>query len=104
MSLYDKIVAIYPELKVEDFHPIDGVITIQDDSDGFGPYIAKWEHPTLAQPSDETLGITRNAANVIIEGEVIAEVPAIAAVVSDAPLDMSQFRTEPEEDEQAGGA
>ena len=104
MSLYEKIVAIHPELTADDFHPISGTILLQDDSDGFGPYIAKWEHPTLAQPSDEDLGVTRNPANLIIEGEVIAEVPTIEAVVSDAPLDMSQFRTEPEEDEQAGGA
>ena len=104
MSLYDKIVAIYPELTAKDFSSWEGTILLQDDSDGFGPYIAKWEHPTLAQPSDEDLGITRNAANVIIEGEVIAEVPAIETVVSDAPFDMSQFRTEPVEDSQAGGA
>ena len=90
MSLYHKIVEIYPELTVEEFHPVTGVIMLRDDSDGFGPYIAKWDHPTLAQPSDETLGITRNAANLIIEGEVIAEVPAIEAPVV--------------EDSQAGGA
>lgn len=104
MSLYDKIVAIYPELTVEDFHFMTGVILIKDESDGFGPYIAKWDHPTLAQPSDEDLGVTRNPANLIIEGEIIAEVPMIEMVVSDAPLDMSQFRVEPVEDAQIGGA
>ena len=77
MSLYEKLVAKHPELKPEDFHPATGTVLLQDDSDGFGPYIAKWEHPTLPQPSDEELGITRNAANVIIEGEVIPEVPVI---------------------------
>jgi hypothetical protein len=71
MSLYEKIVAKHPELTVEDFHPITGSILLQDDSDGFGPYIAKWEHPTLAQPSDSELGIKRNPENVIIEGEII---------------------------------
>lgn len=94
MSLYDKIVALRPELKVEDFNPIHGVITIQDDSDGFGPYIARWEHSS-AQPSDEELGITRNPASLIIEGELIANVPLLDAVVSDAKLDMSQFAVEP---------
>jgi hypothetical protein len=71
MSLYEKIIAIHPELKPEDFHPATGSILLVDDSDGFGPHIAKWEHPTLAQPSDEELGITRNPANAIIEGEII---------------------------------
>ena len=79
MSLYEKIVSKHPELKVDDFHPVTGTILLQDESDGFGPYIARWEHPTLPQPSDEELGITRNAANVIIEGEVIPEVPALEA-------------------------
>jgi len=102
MSLYDKIVAKHPELTVDDFHYATGTIMLQDDSDGFGPYIAKWEHPTLAQPSDADLGITRNAANVIIEGEVI-EAPTM--MIGEAePTDMSQFRMEPAEDTQIGGA
>jgi hypothetical protein len=54
MSLYDKIVAIYPTLTVEDFSPF-GTIVLQNDSDGKGDYIAKWEHPTLARPTDEEL-------------------------------------------------
>ena len=32
-----------------------GAITLQNDSDGKGDYIAKWEHPTLAQPTKEQL-------------------------------------------------
>ena len=75
MSLYDKIIALRPELKPEDFNSWEGTIQLRDDSDGFGPYIAKWEHPTSKQPSDAELGITR--ASVIIEGEVISEVPMI---------------------------
>jgi hypothetical protein len=31
------------------------VITLQNDSDGKGDYIAKWEHPTLAKPTDAEL-------------------------------------------------
>ena len=53
MTLYEKILAIYPELTFEDF--VDGVIRIQNDSDGKGDYIAKWEHPTLPKPTDEQL-------------------------------------------------
>jgi hypothetical protein len=52
MTLYEKIKAIYPELQDADFMT---VITLQNDSDGKGDYIAKWEHPTLARPTDEEL-------------------------------------------------
>ena len=53
MSLYEKIIALYPELVAYDF--ADGNIILQDNSDGKGAYIAKWEHPTLAKPTDEEL-------------------------------------------------
>jgi hypothetical protein len=52
MNLYEKIMALYPNLIQQDF---DTVITLQNDSDGKGDYIAKWEHPTLARPTDEEL-------------------------------------------------
>jgi hypothetical protein len=52
MMLYDKIKTIYPELTERDFVT---VITLQNDSDGKGDYIAKWEHPTLARPTEEQL-------------------------------------------------
>lgn len=55
MTLYKKIITIYPELKQEDFLPLVGVILLQNDSDGRGDYIAKWEHPTLPRPTDEQL-------------------------------------------------
>ncbi len=55
MSLYDKIIALYPQLTDEDFAPSMGTIMLQDDSDGKGPYIKKWNHPTLAKPTDEEL-------------------------------------------------
>ena len=51
-TLYEKIKAIYPELQQQDFM---NVITLQNDSDGRGDYIAKWEHPTLARPTEEQL-------------------------------------------------
>lgn len=50
--LYDKIKQIYPELTDNDFFT---VITLQNDSDGRGDYIAKWEHPTLVRPTEEQL-------------------------------------------------
>jgi hypothetical protein len=54
MTLYDKIIALYPELTIQDFNPLTGTITLQNDSDGKGDYIAKWEH-TLPRPTDEEL-------------------------------------------------
>jgi len=53
MTLYEKIIAIYPTLTFEDF--VKGYIVLQNDSDGKGDYIAKWEHPTLARPTEEQL-------------------------------------------------
>ena len=55
MNLYEKIKQLYPELEDKDFLT---VITLQNDSGGKGDYIAKWEHPTLARPTDEQLGTT----------------------------------------------
>ena len=52
--LYEKIISIYPQLTSEDFNP-RGTIQLQNDSDGRGDYIAKWEHPTLAKPTEEQL-------------------------------------------------
>jgi hypothetical protein len=52
MTLYDKIKAIYPELQAADFFT---VIRLQNDSDGKGDYIAAWDHPTLARPTEEQL-------------------------------------------------
>ena len=52
MTLYEKITTIYPDLTQEDFLT---VIHLRNDSDGRGDYIAKWNHPTLAQPTQEQL-------------------------------------------------
>ena len=54
MSLYEKIIVIYPELTEMDFMT---VIRLQNDSDGRGDYIAEWNHPTLPCPTDEQLGV-----------------------------------------------
>lgn len=58
MTLYEKIIAIYPQLNISDVlqNPFNnGTIILQNDSDGRGDYIAKWEHPTLPRPTDEEL-------------------------------------------------
>jgi hypothetical protein len=53
MTLSEKIKTIYPQLEDNDFLT---TIRLQNDSDGKGDYIAKWDHPTLAKPTDEQLG------------------------------------------------
>jgi hypothetical protein len=52
MTLYEKIMALYPSLTDKDFMT---VITLQNDSNGLGDYIAKWEHPDFPKPTDEEL-------------------------------------------------
>jgi hypothetical protein len=43
MSLFDEIIAIYPELADGQFFA-DCTIMLQDDSDGQPAYIAKWDY------------------------------------------------------------
>ncbi len=52
MTLYDKIMTLYPSLTTHDFMT---VIRLQNDSDGRGDYIREWNHPTLPRPTDEQL-------------------------------------------------
>lgn len=43
-SLYDQIVAYYPELLDDNDVFIDGTITLRNDSDGIGDYILEWNY------------------------------------------------------------
>ena len=52
MTLYNKIIKLYPDLQPQDFLT---VIRLQNDSDGKGDYIAEWSHPTHPRPTDEQL-------------------------------------------------
>ena len=54
MTLYEKIIALYPQLTDEDFAP-EGTIVLQNDSDGRGDYIKSWNHPTRTKPTQEEL-------------------------------------------------
>lgn len=55
MTLYEKIITLYPDLTSQDFFPGVGTIRLQNDSDGRGDYIVKWEHPTYPRPTEEQL-------------------------------------------------
>jgi hypothetical protein len=48
--LYDKIMALYPELTEKYF-----LTVIRLQNDGRGDYIAAWNHPTLPRPTEEQL-------------------------------------------------
>jgi hypothetical protein len=52
MTLVEKIKSIYSELEDKDF--LRSII-VQDDSDGKGPYIKEWNHPTLTRPTQAQL-------------------------------------------------
>jgi hypothetical protein len=52
MTLYEKIIALYPELTDDDFM---STIILQNDSDGKGDYIKEWNHSTLLEPTEEQL-------------------------------------------------
>lgn len=43
MTLFEQIMAAYPELTDADFGRF-GTIELRDDSDGLGAYIEKWEY------------------------------------------------------------
>ena len=43
MTIYETIVANYPELENSKAF-VDGVITLVDDADGEGVFVAKWEY------------------------------------------------------------
>jgi hypothetical protein len=43
MTIYDKIISVYPELE-NSMEFVRGSILIQDDSDGEGDYLVKWEY------------------------------------------------------------
>ena len=57
MDIFKRIKAFHPSLTDEDFIPIgeNGTIMLVDEKDGKGPYIAKWDHPTLAKPTVQQL-------------------------------------------------
>ena len=57
MELFERIMALYPEITVRDFYP-EGCIRLQDNADGKGSFIASWNHPTLPEPTTEQLEVT----------------------------------------------
>ena len=54
MTLYEKIIKIYPSLTMDYFISGNTTILLQDDSDGKGPYIKSWTNSN-PQPTQEQL-------------------------------------------------
>jgi len=84
-DVWANLIKIFPELTDADFDPQTGTIMLQNDSDGFGTYIAKWDHPTLEQPSDKALKITRAPVVIDVEPEVVEEVVSVMPVILEMP-------------------
>jgi hypothetical protein len=64
MTLYEKIIKLYPNLTSEDFAPIIGTIQLQND--GQGDYIKFWANNN-PKPTDEqllTITFIQNAENL----------------------------------------
>lgn len=59
MTLYEKVIAIYPNLTNWDFAT---VITLRDDQDGRGAYIDRWDHPNLPRPTEGQLAAVESSA------------------------------------------
>ena len=55
MELWQKIIEVYPEINPTDNFEKQHGIYLQDDSDGVGAYIAKWEYSEPI-PDGLTLG------------------------------------------------
>lgn len=55
MTLYEKLLKIFPALIAEDFHPVTGTILLKNDSDSEGDYIEKWNHISVPKPTIEQL-------------------------------------------------
>ena len=54
LSLYDKIMILYPDLTVNDFRlDKNAYILLRDDGDG--SYIYIWKHPIYPKPTQEQL-------------------------------------------------
>ena len=73
MSSLSTKVKLYCEAnsKVADFNPSTGNVSLQDDSDGNGPYIKSWNVEGLAQPSDADLATYDAAATTEESNNVV---------------------------------
>ena len=56
LTLYQKIKKIHLSLTSDDFSPFEGTISLRNDTGiQSDDYIEKWEHPSLAKPTQDQL-------------------------------------------------
>ncbi|SVB36831.1 uncharacterized protein METZ01_LOCUS189685 [marine metagenome] len=61
-TLVEIIKEVHSSLSNSDFNYFsDGTILLQNDLDGNGDYIAKWEHPSLSKPTADQLKAAEDA-------------------------------------------
>lgn len=73
-TLYEKIIKIYPELEnAIEFR--NNIIIIQDDSDGLGDFIAKWEY---SKPLPDGALVGKEYAQTTADALTIAVAAALA--------------------------
>ena len=75
MHLSNRIHNIYPELRDTPEVFINGDIVIQDN--GKGAFIAKWDHPTLAEPTEATINAASDALDLSYKQKRANEYPPI---------------------------
>ena len=79
ISLSEKIVAIYPDLKGVRFN--EGDIIVENNSDGKGDFIAKWDVKDKSKPTDQQLEAVdvsaieaeKNLSSLRIERDLLLE-------------------------------
>ena len=79
ISLSEKIVAIYPDLKGVRFN--EGDIIVENNSDGKGDFIAKWDVKDKSKPTDKQLEAVdvsaieaeKNLSSLRIERDLLLE-------------------------------
>jgi hypothetical protein len=86
MTLYEKIISIYPILTNADFSPLGGTIILQDDSDGRGEYIKEWTNNN-PQPTQEQLDA---AVPVVIPPTIVSMRQARLALYQENKLSQVQ--------------
>ena len=87
MTLYEKIISIYPTLTFADFMPITGTILLQDDSDGKGEYIKEW---TNGNPEPTQAQLDAVITPVIIPPTIVSMRQARLALFQEGKLDQVQ--------------
>ena len=56
MDIFKQLYELYPDLE-EEYKINNSLFEVRDDSDGYGPYIDQWNHPTLPKPTQSQIPV-----------------------------------------------